>query len=167
MRQPHEEEGDDHREEGGRVQREGERVAAEGDDNPGESRPHHATEVELGRRERDGGEQVVLGDEVGQHRLVRGDADRGHAPAEEHERRDPTGPGHVQPDEQREQRGEDRLAHRREQHPPAAVDAVGHGPSDRGEEADRDECRRGHEARPLRLVGDVGDEHPDRDGLHP
>ena len=166
-RQPHEEQRDDHREERGRIQREGERVAAQRDDHSREGRPHHATEVELGRRERDGGEQVVLGDEVGQHRLVGGDADRGHAPAEEHQHRDPAGPGHVQADQERQQRGEDRLAHGREQHPPAPVDAVGHGPTHGRDKADGYKGGRGHEARPFGLVGDVGDEDPDRDRLHP
>ena len=64
------------REEAERVEEERELVAAEADDEPGQRGPDDPTEVPLRRRQRDRAGEVFARDEVGEHRLERGEADR-------------------------------------------------------------------------------------------
>ena len=67
---------DDHREEARGVDAERPRVAADADDEPGERGADDPAEVPLRGRQRDRADEVLRGHEVGQHRLVGGEADR-------------------------------------------------------------------------------------------
>ena len=83
--QPEQHQGHDHRGERGGVDPEDHRVVVREEREPGQRGPDDPAEVELGGRERDGAEQVLLRDQVGHHRLVRGESDRGRGAPEEGE----------------------------------------------------------------------------------
>ena len=124
-------------------------------------------QVELGRRQRDGGEQVLGGDEVGHHGLEGREPDRSRSPATEgqdhqHHRRIVAGGS-----QHGQHGGEDHLAEGGGDQPPPPVEPVGECPTQGGEQADGDEGCGGHQAGPSRLVGPGEDEHAEGHRLHP
>jgi hypothetical protein len=120
-----------HRAERCRVDGEGPRVGAQRDHDAGQGGADDAAQVELGGAQAHGAEQVVGVHEVGQHRLVAGEPERGHAaPAEDapvHREGGGVAPGV----EQGQQGGEERLPDRGEDQQPAAVHLVGQRTTDR------------------------------------
>ena len=73
-------------------------------------------------------------------------------------------PGRVRDGEAGRER---RLTDGRQKHEPTPLHPVGQRAADRRQHPDREEGGGGDEPDPPGLVGDLGDEHPDRDGLHP
>ena len=166
-REPDEGERDHDREKRRRVGLESHRIAECGHRGPGQGRAGDAAEIELGGIERDGGQELRLGHQVRQDRLLEGPDQGGRRPLQRdqqdergrvvvtggHQRREHDGArrrGEVPDDEYR---------------PPRQP--VGQGAADRRQQADGQECSGGDQDGPGRLAGLRDDQGADGDGLHP
>ena len=134
---------------------------------PCQGRADHPAEVELRRRERDRCEEVLLVDEVGEHRLVGREPDRGRRPTEEGDEGQEPGDLVTAEGERGETRCKGRLGQSRDDQPSPAIETVRECASERGEEAVREEAGRSDQTGPARLVGLRRDHHPESDDLHP
>ncbi len=149
------------------VDREGPRVATGGDDDPGERRADDPPEVPLRRRERDGTDELLLRDEVGEDRVEGREAERLGAAGEEHDPGDDPGRRRAGGGEEREDPGQHRLDARRREEQTAARPAIGECTAERSDERGGDEVRGGDESGPRRLARGLLHEDPDGHRFHP
>ena len=159
--------GDHHGGEGGGVDAEHQAVVVGQERQAGEGRSDHPPQVELGRRQGHRTEEVLVRDQVGDHGLEGREPDGARGPAEEgqhhqHRRRVVARGGQDGQDG-----GETHLGQRGDDQPPSPVEAIGHDAAQGGEESDRDEGGRSHQAGPGRLVGPGEDQHAEGHRLHP
>lgn len=165
--QPDEAEGQHHGQERGCVGHEGDRIAERRYRRPGQRRTGDPTEVELGRVERDGGQELSRRHQVGQDGLLeRADQRAGRAlHGDQRHQRGRAGParGHQHGQQQGAARG-GQVAQDQDR-PPGQP--VGQRPADRRQQADRQEPARRHQHGPGGFPGVGDDQGTDRDGLHP
>ncbi len=135
----------------------------------GHGGPDDPAQVVLGRRQRDGTEQVLGGHQVGHHGLVGRKADGPRRPAQE--RQDDQRPGRVvvEAGQYRQHCGERRLSQGGEDQPASTVEPIGQCAAHRRQQADGDEARRRHQPGPSRpgRSGVGVDEDTERHRLHP
>ena len=165
--EPDETERQHHGQERGRVGYEGHRVAERRHRGTGQCRPRDTPEVELGRVERDGRQELGRRHQVGQDGLLeRPDQRAGRTlHGDQGDERGRAGPA------RRYQRGQHQCGRRRsqvadDQHR-APGQPVGQRAADRRQQADRQEAARRHQHGPCRLAGVRDDQCAHRDRLHP
>ena len=165
--QPDETERQHHGQERGRVGYEGHRVAEGRHGRTGQRRPGDPAEVELGRVERDGGQELGRRHQVGQDGLLeRADQrTRRTLHGDQGDERGRAGPARRHQHGQRQRgRGRSQVADDQDRAP---GQPVGQRAADRRQQADRQEPARRHQHRPGRLPGDRDNQRADRDRLHP